>query len=203
MNLFEKVKSAVSVMQMYGLEVKRLDMLCCLFHEDKRPSLKLNEEYFYCFGCGANGDVVTFVSRLFGLSQYETAKKLSYDFSIDTDKPDERLIPKPKRLPKMELSKAEQKCQLVLCDYLHLLEKWQKNYAPANQAAKPDERFVETCQMIDYVRYLADVFTFGAKERRIKALADLQRNNTVARLVERLKRMKGEVSEIGRTQEIA
>ena len=45
---------------MYGIEVNRSGMACCPFHDDKNPSMKLNEEYFYCFGCGATGDVIDF-----------------------------------------------------------------------------------------------------------------------------------------------
>ena len=57
------------------------------FHDDRHPSMKLNRDYFYSFGCGATGDVIDFVARLFGLSSYEAAKKLAYDFGIDPDKP--------------------------------------------------------------------------------------------------------------------
>lgn len=58
-------------------------MVCCPLHNDRHPSLKLNEDYFYCFGCGATGDVIELVFRLFGLSAYEAAQKLAYDFGID------------------------------------------------------------------------------------------------------------------------
>ena len=81
MNLFETVKSAVTVKQAaeyYGCKVNRGDMICCPFHDDRHPSMKLNRDYFYCFGCGATGDVIDFVARLFGLSSYEAAKKLAY-----------------------------------------------------------------------------------------------------------------------------
>ena len=81
MNLFETVKSAVTVKQAaehYGRKVNRGDMICCPFHDDRHPSMKLNEDYFYCFGCGTTGDVIDFVARLFGLSSYEAAKKLAY-----------------------------------------------------------------------------------------------------------------------------
>ena len=90
MNLFETVKSAVTVKQAaeyYGCKVNRGDMICCPFHDDRHPSMKLNRDYFYCFGCGATGDVIDFVARLFGLSSYVAAKKLAYDFGIDPDKP--------------------------------------------------------------------------------------------------------------------
>ena len=90
MNLFTQIKMAVSVKEAaeyYGLEVNRGNMVCCPFHNDRTPSMKLNEDYFYCFGCGATGDVIDLVARLFSLSSYDAAKKLAHDFGIDPDKP--------------------------------------------------------------------------------------------------------------------
>ena len=58
MNIFETVKAAVTVKQAaehYGLKINRNGMACCPFHNDRHPSLKLNEDYFFCFGCGAGG----------------------------------------------------------------------------------------------------------------------------------------------------
>ena len=37
---------------------------------------------FYCFGCGATGDVIDFVSRLHGIGSREAALMLAQDFSI-------------------------------------------------------------------------------------------------------------------------
>ena len=85
LNLFELVKVSVTVTQAaetYGCQVGRGGMMRCPFHEDRHPSMKLNANYFYCFGCGATGDVIDFVARLFGLSSCEAAKKLAYDFGI-------------------------------------------------------------------------------------------------------------------------
>ena len=65
-SVFEAVKQSITVReaaQMYGIEVNRSGMACCPFHDDKNPSMKLNEEYFYCFGCGATGDVIDFTAR--------------------------------------------------------------------------------------------------------------------------------------------
>ena len=56
MNLFETVKAAVTprmAAERYGLPIKQGNMVCCPFHADRTPSMKLNEDYFYCFGCGA------------------------------------------------------------------------------------------------------------------------------------------------------
>ena len=134
MDLFTQIKMAVSVKEAaeyYGLEVNRGNMVCCPFHNDRTPSMKLNEDYFYCFGCGATGDVIDLVAKLFNLSSYDAAKKLAYDFEIDPDKPPAAAA---LRKPKYPLAKAFQReelhCQRVLCDYLHLLENWKVQYAP-------------------------------------------------------------------------
>lgn len=90
MDLFTQIKMAVSVKEAaeyYGLDVNRGNMVCCPFHNDRTPSMKLNKDYFYCFGCGATGDVIDLAARLFNLSSYDAAKKLAYDFGIDPDKP--------------------------------------------------------------------------------------------------------------------
>ena len=84
MTLFELVKQAVCVPEAatyYGLQVSRNRMVCCPFHNDRHPSMKLNERYFYCFGCGATGDVIDLVARLFGLSNYKAAQKLAQDLT--------------------------------------------------------------------------------------------------------------------------
>jgi len=55
MNPYELIKDNVTVPQAaerYGLATGRNGMVCCLFHEDHHPSMKLNERYFYCFACG-------------------------------------------------------------------------------------------------------------------------------------------------------
>ncbi|MFQ7014548.1 MAG: CHC2 zinc finger domain-containing protein, partial [Faecalibacterium sp.] len=44
--------------EMYGMEPDRHDMVCCPFHSDNHPSMKLNDTYYYCFGCGASGDAI-------------------------------------------------------------------------------------------------------------------------------------------------
>ena len=85
-NIFEAVREAVPVplaAERYGLKANHAGMVCCPFHDDRKPSLKLNEDYFYCFGCGAGGDVVELTRRLFDLRPYEAASKLAVDFGVD------------------------------------------------------------------------------------------------------------------------
>ena len=88
MNIYESIKAAISAKQAaehYGLKVSRNGMACCPFHNDRHPSLKLNKEYFFCFGCGAKGDVIDFAANLFDLNSYEAAQRLAADFGISTE----------------------------------------------------------------------------------------------------------------------
>ena len=84
MNIFSEVKEHLTARQVaegYGLQVKRKGLACCPFHNDKHPSMKIDRNY-HCFACGAGGDAVDYVSRMFGLSQYDAALKLIEDFRL-------------------------------------------------------------------------------------------------------------------------
>ena len=59
-------------------------MACCPFHDDKHPSMKVDRR-FHRFGCQADGDVIDFTARLFGLNKKEAALKLAEDFSVRYD----------------------------------------------------------------------------------------------------------------------
>lgn len=52
---------------------------CCPFHFEKTPSFAINEfeQYYHCFGCGASGDVISFVSKYETLDFYDACKKLA------------------------------------------------------------------------------------------------------------------------------
>ena len=204
MDLFESVKAAATARQAaehYGLKIGQGNMVCCPFHADRTPSMKLNEDYFYCFGCGAHGDVIDLVARLFNLSSYDAAKKLAYDFGIDPDKPPAAAA---LRKPKYPLAKAFQReelhCQRVLCDYLQLLERWKVQCAPKTPEDTVDDRFVEACQMLDYIEDLTDILTFAELEVRVKTVDMLQKDGMIDRLEERLKRPAKEVDAHGEAE---
>ena len=196
MNVYEAVKNTVTTRQAaeyYGIKVTGRGMARCPFHHDRHPSMKLNEKYFYCFGCGATGDVIDLVARLFGLSSFEAAQKLAQDFGIDPDKPPAAIaLPKPKRPLLTAYRQEEMRCLRVLCDYLHLLERWKVQYAPKTPEDALDDRFVEACQMLEYVEYLADLLIAAELEQRVKIVEMLDKDDLIASLETRLERQKEE-----------
>ena len=207
MTMYETIKAAISVKQAaehYGLKASRNGMACCPFHNDRHPSLKLNEDYFFCFGCGAKGDVIDLVARLFDLSGYEAAQKLAADFGISTEPGQAvRASYKPKRPHIRQFREDEMLCSRVLTDYLHILEDWKLQYAPKTPDDEWDDRFVEACQMHCHIEYMADVLTVGDLEERVALVDELMKNGKIAFLKEYTARKKKEVAHRGEEPENA
>ena len=156
MRVFETIKAAVTLRQAaenYGLTVSRNGMTCCPFHKDRHPSLKLNENYFFCFGCGVSGDVIDFTGRLFGISLKDAAKKLSEDFGIDPRPPAQSDIPNCYAEPPRD---RERLCICVLRDYLRHLRIWQLRYRPSEPGDKFHPRFAEAMKALPTVNHLLD-----------------------------------------------
>ena len=84
------------------------------------------------------------------------------------------------------------RCLRVLCDYLHLLEDWKMQYAPKTPEDVLDDRFVEACQMMDYVEYLTDLLIAAELEQRVKIVDKLNKDGLISGLEERLERLKKE-----------
>lgn len=70
-------------------------------------------------------------------------------------------------------------CFRVLTDYLHLLEDWKVRYAPKTLDDALDDRFVEACQMLDYIEYLADILTVGDLEERVAVVDKLMKDDKI------------------------
>ena len=175
-NVFETVKQSVTIREAaerYGIEVKRGGMACCPFHDDKNPSMKLNEEYFYCFGCGATGDVIDLTARLYNLSPKEAAEKLAQDFGLiyDSQAPPRRNYVRQKTEAR-KFREDRQRCYRVLSDYYYLLKKWEADRSPRTPEEEPHPRFVEAIQKKAYVEYLLDLFLYESEEEQKAWIAE-------------------------------
>ena len=169
-NLFETVKQSITIREAaerYGIEVKRGGMVCCPFHDDKNPSMKLNKEYFYCFGCGATGDVIDLASRLYNLSPKEAAEKLAQDFGLiyDSQAPPRRNYVRQKT-ETQQFREDRQRCYRILSDYYYLLKKWENAYSPHTPEEEPHPLFVEAIQKKTYVESLLDLFLYENEEEQ-------------------------------------
>ena len=203
-SVFEAVKQSVTVReaaQMYGIEVNRSGMACCPFHDDKNPSMKLNEEYFYCFGCGATGDVIDFTARLYNLSPKEAAEKLAQDFGLayDSQAPPRRRYDRQKT-EAQKFKEDRDHAFRVLADYYHLLRKWETDYSPKTPEENPHPRLMEAIQKKDYTGYLLDFFLEDGLEEQKLWIAEHQ--SEIANLERRVKIMADKPTNRERLQEI-
>ena len=175
-NVFEMVKQSVTVREAaerYEIEVRRNSMACCPFHDDKNPSMKLNKEYFYCFGCGATGDVIDLTARLYNLAPKEAAEKLAQDFGLiyDSQAPPRRKYVRQKT-EAQQFREDRQRCYRVLSDYYYLLKKWEADNSPRTPEEEPHPRFVEAIQKKTYVEYLLDLFLYESEEEQRAWIAE-------------------------------
>jgi len=85
----ENIKSKISLRSEIEKKTRVIqkgsDFWCnCLFHEEKTPSCKINEDQasFYCFGCGSKGDIFTLYTDLYNYTFLDAVKELSQQVGV-------------------------------------------------------------------------------------------------------------------------
>lgn len=197
MGIYSRIKEQVSTREAaehYGYKVSRTGMMCCPFHDDRTPSMKVDQN-FICFGCQEKGDVIRFTAKLFGLSPYEAARKLMDDFGIHgvlerppDVKPGAVRRAKREQTERQQFEQAISRIYGVYCDYLHLLNAWAETYAPESPDEEPHPLFVEAMHQRDYVEYLLDLLLYGSKED--KAAVVIEKGKGVNDLEKRIREFK-------------
>ena len=179
MNLFETVRTnvkAIDVVLMAGFQPNRSKMICCPFHNDKHPSMKVDRRYF-CFGCGAKGDAIDFVSNYYGLRLKEAAEKIASDFALTYDNTRySEGVRKPIAAKRSEYQIwAEKKRELfAYLSRLHeQLREMKMKYAPKDREdSEWSPLFVMAAKELTYVEYLYDYCMFEATEEELKRKID-------------------------------
>ena len=65
---------------------------CCPFHNEKTPSFTVNDDkgFYHCFGCGAHGDAIRFLTDHRGMPFMDAVKELASKAGMDVPAPDPR-----------------------------------------------------------------------------------------------------------------
>ena len=81
---------------------------CCPFHNEKTASFSVSPDkgLFYCFGCGAGGNVFKFLSLIENITYFEAVKLQAQRLGID--------LPKKKSSPEQERRRREEKTLLKI-----------------------------------------------------------------------------------------
>lgn len=168
-NVVQTIKDRLTMreaLECYGYTADRKGFICCPFHNEKTPSMKIFDKDYHCFGCGEHGDVITFVQKLFNLSFQEALKKIDVDFGLNlySNKTFEELRKshyQTKQLQaKREREKAEREQSNV--EYWAAFDEWKRlddnkrNYAPKTPDEELHPLFVEALQKLTHQEYLLD-----------------------------------------------
>ena len=202
MRIFEIVKENVNLWEaaeLYGIDVNRYSKALCPVHNDRHPSLYVADDHYYCFACGAHGDVIDFVSKLFHLSLYDAARKLAADFHLSPDKPPSAAALHAKRIrtEAQQLKANERLCFSVLSDYARVLRDWKVQYAPQSPDKPVHARFVGACHELDRTEYYLDILCAGDSHERAEVIQQQMADEKLDRLRRRLEKIHKEELEDG------
>ena len=199
MNVFGTVKTSINTKEAaarYGVEVNRHGKALCPFHNDRHPSLFVDDDHYHCYACGEHGDVIDLTAKLFGLKLYEAAQKLAYDFGITQDKPPDKAMQEKlnKKSEAQRLRENEKLCFSALMEYYKLLQEWMVVYAPRTPEDKHDDRFVQACHWLSYVEYLVDTLIGGDSYERNEVIDMVMTDGKLKKLQDHLKKYRKERS---------
>ena len=208
MDLFSTVKTNISTIdaaERYGIEVKRNGKALCPFHNDRHPSLFVDDDHYYCYACGEHGDVIDFTSKLYGLSLYDAAKKLAYDFGITQDKPPDKAMQEKlnRKSEAQRLRENEKLCFSALLEYMKLLQEWKLLYAPRAPEDTLHDRFVQACHQLDYVEYLVDLLIMGDSYERTEVIDMMMTDGRLKKLQNYLEKVNKEEKAFERREDFA
>ncbi|MCB5424411.1 DNA primase [Altererythrobacter sp. CC-YST694] len=160
------VISRTTKLQRAGREWKA----CCPFHNEKSPSFTVNDEkgFYHCFGCGAHGDAIRWMTDQRGLSFMDAVKELAAEAGMEVPAPDPR-----------SARQAEQRAGLH--DVTAAAQEWFKN----NLLGPEGEKARQYLQGRGFDAHTIQRFGFGyAPEGRQALKAALGDNIPEAMLIE-------------------
>ena len=162
------------VLLRYGYEANNRGFMCCPFHNEKTPSMKVYEKDYHCFGCGEHGDTITFVQKLFNLSFQEALKKIDVDFGLNLygDKTFEELRKSHYQTKQLQAKREREKAkrQQSNVEYWAAFDEWKRlednkqKFAPKTPDEGLHPLFVEALQKLAHQEYLLEC----AEERRAR-----------------------------------
>ena len=129
---------------------------CCPFHNENTPSFTVNDEkgFYHCFGCGAHGDAIRWMTDQRGLSFIDAVQELASEAGLEVPRPDPR-----------EAKRAEQRS--TLHDVMAAAQDWFADNLRSADGAKAREYL----QRRGFDAHTVERFGFGYAPDSRSALA--------------------------------
>ena len=170
-NAIQTIKEQLTmfdVCQQYGFEPNRADFICCPFHNEKTPSMKIyqGDRGYNCFGCGKSGDVITFVKEYFNLSFQDALRKIDTDFNLNIygdhtfeelrqSHYKEKMLKAKKDREQREKQKENDDYWKAFDEYKRLDDNFNK-YKPKSQQEELHPLFVEALQKLEHQKFVLE-----------------------------------------------
>jgi DNA primase len=94
----DQLRSRTALSALIGRSVRlqkagREHRACCPFHNENSPSFFVNDEkgFYHCFGCGAHGDAIRWMTDHQGLAFMDAVKELALEAGMDVPAPDPQM----------------------------------------------------------------------------------------------------------------
>ncbi len=162
--------SMEDIINKYGLVKNQYGYISCPIHNEKTPSLKIypGRKGFYCFGCHAGGDVISFIMHYFNINFRAAVIRLDYDFNLGLN-----LSKTPNRTERAEMAQiarerkerietqeaiknANDAAYWALWDEWIRLDRNLRDFTPKNPNEPLHHRYYEAIHRIGYQEYLID-----------------------------------------------
>lgn len=154
------------VLERYGYQADRKGFMCCPFHNEKTPSMRIYEKYFHCFGCQEHGDIVSFVQKLFNLSFPETLRKIDADFGLniygDHTFEDIRRSHYQQMAVKAKKERAKREKEALDSEYWKAFDEWKRLddnrrvYKPKSPNEDLHPLFIESLQKLEHQIFILE-----------------------------------------------
>lgn len=185
----EKIKQNITmtdVLNRYGLRLNRHKAMCCPFHREKTASFKLysNDKKYHCFGCGADGDVISFVMNYFGLSYGQAISRLAYDFGIGIAGQkiptvrDRLMMHKQRQKIEQERDKRHREYDRLFDAYIDATDELirlqinSERYAPKTPSEPLHELYIEAMRNMPIQKYKCDMAQLELEEYEERSTED-------------------------------
>lgn len=155
------------ILARYGFRPNRAGFIRCPFHDgDREASLKIYPHDYHCFGCGANGDIFSFVMRMENITFREAFQELGGEYE---KKPRLKRIKRRIRFDRdrKRAQQAEEEFQSwrmarlsEICGLLKACDALAESFEPFS-----DEWSIY-CQIRQENEYKYDVLAFGTREEQ-------------------------------------
>lgn len=151
----KKTYSMRDILGRYGIQPNRSGFICCPFHKEKTASMKIYQDSYYCFGCGAHGDVFDLVMAMEDLSFRETFLELGGTYDHKKETFSERMAryhaqkEREMRLKQADALKAKRKLNNDLID---IYREWYEKSAPFS------DTWTDCYNALQYQLYLHEIY---------------------------------------------